>query len=206
MSRLFVKQPSRTKRAIDILGAAFGLMLALPILLIAAAAVKITSKGPVIFTQQRAGLGGRPFALYKIRSMFVDAEERKAALAHLNEQDGPAFKLTNDPRITPAGRFLRKTSIDELPQLFNVLKGDMSLVGPRPLPLDEVAEFQLWHRRRHDVAPGITCTWQVYGRARVTFEQWMRMDVRYIKGRGVWPDVKLILATVPAVLSRRGAH
>jgi lipopolysaccharide/colanic/teichoic acid biosynthesis glycosyltransferase len=206
ISKLFVKRLTWIKRAIDIVGSAFGLLLTLPFLMIAALAVKATSKGPVIFTQQRAGLGGRPFKLYKIRSMFVDAEARKASLAHLSEQDGPAFKLVNDPRVTTVGRILRKTSIDELPQLFNVLKGDMSLVGPRPPTLDEVDKYRLWYRRRLDVTPGITCTWQVYGRARVAFEQWMRMDIQYIKNYGTWRDLKVILATVPAVLSRRGAH
>ena len=136
--------------------------------------------------------------------MYVDAEERKQELLHLNEQDGPAFKIKNDPRITSVGRFLRATSIDELPQLFNILKGDMSLVGPRPPTLDEVDNYRPWYRRRLDVTPGLTCTWQVQGRSRVSFEDWMRMDMRYINQQSLWLDLTLIAKTLPALLVRRG--
>ncbi len=156
------------------------------------------------FGQRRAGLGCSPFTMYKFRSMYVDAEVRKQELRHLNEQDGPAFKIKNDPRVTPVGRFLRATSIDELPQLFNVLKGDMSLVGPRPPTFDEVGEYRRWYLRRLDVTPGLTCTWQVEGRSRVSFEQWMRMDLQYIDRQSLWLDFKLIAKTLPALLLRRG--
>ena len=138
--------------------------------------------------------------------MTNDAEARKAALRQFSEQDGPAFKLTNDPRLTPVGKFLRETSLDELPQLWNVLKGDMSLVGPRPLPMDESAECAQWQRRRLDVTPGLTCIWQVKGRSKVTFAEWMRMDVNYICRRNIWHDAKILLETIPAVLFRRGAR
>jgi lipopolysaccharide/colanic/teichoic acid biosynthesis glycosyltransferase len=136
--------------------------------------------------------------------MHVDAESRKAELSHLNEQDGPAFKIKNDPRITSVGRFLRATSIDELPQLFNVLMGEMSLVGPRPPTFDEVAKYRRWYLRRLDVTPGLTCIWQVKGRSRVSFEEWMRMDLEYIDQQSFWLDLELIVKTVPALLLRRG--
>jgi len=143
--------------------------------------------------------------MYKFRSMVVDADKLKSQLAHLNEQDGPAFKSTNDPRVTRIGRFIRKTSIDELPQLWNVLKGDMSLVGPRPPTYDEVEQYKPWYRRRLEVTPGLTCIWQVEGRSRVTFEEWMRMDARYMHRPTIWQDLRLIFATIPAVLLGRGA-
>jgi lipopolysaccharide/colanic/teichoic acid biosynthesis glycosyltransferase len=193
------------KRAIDICGAGFGLFMASPLMIFSALAIKLTSRGPVIFKQRRAGLGGQPFWIYKFRTMTVDAEQRKASLRAISEQDGPAFKLTHDPRVTRVGKFLRETSLDELPQLWNVIKGDMSLVGPRPLPMDESAECQQWQRRRLDVTPGLTCIWQVKGRSRVTFVEWMRMDVDYIRRRNLWHDVKILAQTIPAVLLRRGA-
>ncbi len=146
-----------------------------------AAAIKFTSPGPVFFRQSRSGRGGRPFFMYKFRSMVVDAEESKSELLTLNEQDGPAFKLTSDPRVTRLGQFLRDTSLDELPQLINVFKGDMSLVGPRPLPCEETAGCLDWQRRRLDVTPGLTCIWQVRGRSRVTFNEWVRMDLQYVR-------------------------
>jgi lipopolysaccharide/colanic/teichoic acid biosynthesis glycosyltransferase len=194
------------KRASDVLGAIIGLFLAFPILLAAAIAVKISSPGPVFFIQRRVGLGGRPFAMYKFRSMYVGADKRKHDLLDQNERDGPAFKMKNDPRVTPVGHYLRRCSIDELPQLYNVLKGEMSLVGPRPPTFDEVLSYRSWYTRRFDVTPGITCIWQVRGRTDVTFESWMRMDMQYIRNYGFWQDVRLLLATIPAVLSRRGAH
>jgi lipopolysaccharide/colanic/teichoic acid biosynthesis glycosyltransferase len=205
MEDLFVKPLPWWKRALDVTGACAGLVLTSPILLAAATAVKLSSPGPVFFVQSRAGLGGRPFHIYKFRSMYIDAEARKAELKHLNEQDGPAFKIKNDPRITRVGRFLRRTSLDELPQLFNVLKGDMSFVGPRPPTFDEVEKYSTWYRRRLDVTPGITCVWQVYGRSQVSFEEWMRMDIQYIQRFGLWQDIKLLLGTLPAVILRRGA-
>ena len=159
-----------------------------------------------MFTQPRDTIGGRRFNIYKFRTMVVDAEEQKAALRKHSEQDGPAFKMKHDPRITPIGKFLRKSSIDELPQLFNVLLGDMSLVGPRPLPCDESAGCQPWQRRRLEVMPGLTCIWQVYGRSRVSFAEWIRMDLRYARSRSLIKDLLLIVRTVPAVVFRRGAR
>jgi lipopolysaccharide/colanic/teichoic acid biosynthesis glycosyltransferase len=203
---LLVRRLPKWKRAIDMVGAATGLLLLSPVMAVAALAIKCTSKGPVMFKQHRAGLGGNPFWIYKFRTMSVDAETRKAALRAISEQDGPAFKLKHDPRITPIGKFLRETSLDELPQLWNVLKGDMSLVGPRPLPMDESANCDQWQRRRLDVTPGLTCIWQVKGRSRVTFAEWMRMDVNYIRRRTLFQDVKILAQTIPAVLMRRGAR
>ena len=191
---------------IDIAGAGIGLMMLAPLMAVISLGIKLTSKGPIIFKQRRAGLGGQPFYIYKYRTMIVDAEAQKAALRKFSEQDGPAFKLTNDPRITRIGKLLRETSLDELPQLWNVLKGDMSLVGPRPLPMDESAACDRWQRRRLDVTPGLTCIWQVKGRSRVTFAEWMRMDVNYIRRRTLLHDVKILAETIPAVLLRRGAR
>jgi len=193
------------KRGIDILGALGGIAVFSPLFLAAAAAVKLTSPGPVFFFQRRAGLGGRPFTLWKFRTMRVGAEKLQQEIMHLNEQDGAAFKIKNDPRVTPVGSLLRKTSIDELPQLWNVLRGDMSLVGPRPLPVHEAESCLQWQQRRVDVTPGVTCIWQAHGRSRVTFEEWMRMDLRYARRRTLWRDLVLILQTIPAVLLRRGA-
>jgi lipopolysaccharide/colanic/teichoic acid biosynthesis glycosyltransferase len=206
LESLLVRPLPFWKRVIDILGALAALLLAWPVMLAAALAIRLGSKGPVIFTQQRAGLGGKPFTIYKFRTMVVDAEEQKEALRKFSEQDGPAFKLTNDPRITRVGRFLRKTSIDELPQLWNVMKGDMTLVGPRPLPVGESDACERWHRRRLDVTPGLTCIWQVKGRSKVSFSEWVRMDVAYIRRRTIFNDLKILFATIPAVLLRRGAR
>ena len=193
------------KRATDIAVASVGLIAASPVLLVAAAAIKLDSPGPVIFKQQRAGLGNVPFGIWKFRTMCADAERRRSEVVGNNELDGPAFKQKNDPRITRVGAFLRKTSVDELPQLVNILKGDMTLVGPRPLPVIESDACRPWQRRRLEVTPGLTCIWQVWGRQGVTFDQWMRMDLRY-SGRRTFPhDVKIMLHTVPAVLKQRGA-
>lgn len=193
------------KRGIDLTGAAIALILLSPIMILAAFGVKLTSRGPIIFTQRRAGLGGRPFTIYKFRTMCTDAETQKADLRNQSEQDGPAFKLTNDPRVTRVGKFLRMTSIDELPQLLNVIRGDMSLVGPRPLPIEESNNCDLWHRRRLEVTPGLTCIWQIEGRSRVTFDEWMRMDARYIRRRRFAHDLWLLIKTIPAVVFSRGA-
>ncbi len=206
LESLLVRPLPVWKRMIDIVGASFILAAASPVMGTAALLVKYGSKGPVIFTQQRAGLGGVPFTIFKFRTMVVDAEEQKAALRKFSEQDGPAFKLTNDPRVTRVGRILRKTSIDELPQLFNVLKGDMTLVGPRPLPIGESDACERWHRRRLDVTPGLTCIWQVKGRSKVSFSEWVRMDVAYIRRRSLFNDLRILLETVPAVLMRKGAR
>ncbi len=205
LETLFVRRMPVWKRALDILGASVGLILAAPFLLVAAVLIKLTSRGPVFFTQKRAGLGGKPFTMYKLRTMEVDAEARKAELRQYSEQDGPAFKMTNDPRITPIGRVLRTTCVDELPQLWNVLIGDMSLVGPRPLPCDESDQCRGWERRRLEATPGLTCLWQVHGGRHVTFAEWMRMDIRYINGRTIKQDLKLLCETAVAVIKRRAS-
>ena len=182
------------------------LLIFSPILAIIAIAIKITSPGPVIFTQKRAGLGGRAFDIYKFRSMCTDAEARKKELMAMNEQDGPAFKIKADPRVTRIGKFIRSTSLDELPQLWNVIRGEMSLVGPRPLPMDEAGAAEQWQHRRLEVTPGLTCIWQIKGRSRVTFDEWVRMDIGYIRRRTILHDLAIIFQTIPAVLLRRGAR
>jgi lipopolysaccharide/colanic/teichoic acid biosynthesis glycosyltransferase len=205
LEMLFVQGLPLWKRAIDVIGAMVGLIVLAPVFLLLAAGVKITSRGPVLFRQRRSGRGGRPFVMYKFRSMVIDAEDLKSQLLSLNEQDGPAFKLTDDPRVTRLGQLLRDTSLDELPQLWNVLKGDMSLVGPRPLPCGETAGCLDWQRRRLDVTPGLTCIWQVRGRSQVNFNDWIRMDLQYVRRQSLWQDIKILITTVPAVLLRRGA-
>jgi lipopolysaccharide/colanic/teichoic acid biosynthesis glycosyltransferase len=193
------------KRLIDVAGATFGLVLLLPLFVVVAVAIKLTSPGPIIFKQRRSGRGGRPFWLYKFRSMVTDAEEKKEELLELNEQDGPAFKMERDPRVTVVGRFLRATTIDELPQLWNVLKGDMSLVGPRPLPCGESDECVGWQRRRLDVTPGLTCFWQVKDqRTKIPFVDWVRMDLKYVKSRSPKVDLSLITETIRYILRRKG--
>ncbi|MHC4591636.1 MAG: sugar transferase [Planctomycetota bacterium] len=194
------------KRAMDIVAATLALIFLSPLLLVTAAAIKLTSKGPAVIEQKRAGLGGEPFSFYKFRSMVVDAECRKAELVLFNEQAGPVFKMKKDPRATLVGRLIRKLSVDELPQFWNVLKGDMTLVGPRPPTLDEVPYYSAWQRRRLEVTPGITCFWQVSGRALVPFRDWVRMDIRYVAEWSLLTDLKILLLTLPAVLSCRGAY
>jgi lipopolysaccharide/colanic/teichoic acid biosynthesis glycosyltransferase len=195
-----------SKRCLDVLGSALALLLLAPLLALVALAIRLDSPGPVVFRQLRAGRGGRPFVFYKFRSMFVDAETRRALLAGRNEQTGPVFKMRADPRVTRVGRWLRRWSLDELPQLWNVLRGDISLVGPRPPMLDEVARYERWQRRRLCVAGGITCIWQVSGRSQIPFVEWMRLDLRYVACRNLWLDLRLLLRTLPAVLSGRGAY
>jgi lipopolysaccharide/colanic/teichoic acid biosynthesis glycosyltransferase len=206
LEMLLVRPLPLWKRALDIFGAACGLVLAAPIMFVAAAAIRLSGPGPIIFKQPRAGLGGKPFTIYKLRTMIPDAEARKAELRSRNEQDGPAFKIKDDPRVTRVGKLLRKLSIDELPQLWNVLHGDMTLVGPRPLPVRESEACEGWQRRRLDVTPGLTCIWQVKGRSRVSFAEWVRMDVAYIRRRTLFNDLRIIAQTIPAVLLRRGAR
>lgn len=206
MESLFVRALPAWKRALDVFGASVGLVLSAPVLLSAGLAIRLTSPGPVLFRQWRCGAGNRPFLIYKLRTMSLDAESRKADLRTLNEQDGPAFKIKHDPRITPLGRWLRKTSIDELPQFWNVLRGEMSLVGPRPLPLDESVRCARWQKCRTDAMPGLTCIWQVRGRSSVTFDEWIRMDLEYLRRASLWLDLKLLLQTVYVVLLRRGAY
>jgi exopolysaccharide biosynthesis polyprenyl glycosylphosphotransferase len=199
--------PTLAKQLIDSVGSfVLLILLSLPLALIALL-IRVTSPGPVLFRQMRSGLNGRPFTLYKFRTMVTNAEQLKQELAALNEMSGPVFKVTNDPRVTPVGKVLRKYSLDELPQLYNVLLGDMSLVGPRPLPVDEVRRFDdLAHRRRLSVKPGITCLWQVSGRNNVTdFKEWVRLDLEYIDNWSLWLDVKILWRTLPAVLAATGA-
>lgn len=193
------------KRTIDIAGAGVGLMLLSPVLLGAAAAIKLTSQGPVFFRQQREGKDGSVFNILKFRTMCVDAEEQKDELRKLSEQDGPAFKLKDDPRITRIGKYLRKSCIDELPQLFNVLTGEMSLVGPRPLPVNESQQCLPWQRQRLTVLPGLTCTWQARGGRDIKFAEWMRMDLEYIQQRGFWSDIRLIGETAMVVVMHKGS-
>jgi lipopolysaccharide/colanic/teichoic acid biosynthesis glycosyltransferase len=177
-----------------------------PVFLISALLVKTTSRGPVFFTQTRTGLNGRTFTLYKFRSMYRDAEGRRAALASRNEMSGPVFKIKDDPRITPVGKWMRRFSMDELPQFWNVLTGDMSLVGPRPPIPEEVKKYERWQRRRLSMKPGITCLWQVSGRNAIDFDDWMRLDLAYIDTWSLRLDVQILLRTVPVVLTARGAH
>ena len=194
------------KRVSDVIVSAVGLALLSPFFLAAALLVKATSRGPVFFCQERCGLNGRRFILYKFRSMVADAEVKKGDLEHLNELSGPVFKITNDPRLTPIGRWLRRTSVDELPQLINVFKGEMSLVGPRPPLPSEVNRYEVWQRRRLSMRPGITGYWQVSGRNRIKdFNQWMRLDLAYIDRWSLQLDAKILLRTIPAVLSGSGA-
>ncbi len=193
------------KRLLDVGLSAVLLILLSPLMAVVAIFIKRTSRGPVFFVQNRVGMNQRQFKLYKFRSMVADAEERKSAIAHLNERDGPAFKIENDPRITPIGRFIRKTSIDELPQLFNVLRGEMSLVGPRPPLPDEVERYAWLFRKRLSVKPGVTCIWQISGRNHVSFDRWMEMDHEYIQNWTLWLDLKILVRTIPVVLLSRGA-
>lgn len=194
------------KRAIDLTVALAVLAVLSPLMLLTGLLVKLTSPGPVFFVQDRVGMNQRRFRLYKFRSMVADADQIKRDLAHLNENDGPAFKIQNDPRVTAVGRVIRKYSIDELPQLFNVLKGEMSLVGPRPPLPEEVEKYEWMFRRRLSVKPGITCVWQVNGRSETSFADWMRMDRDYVENWSLWLDFKILLQTVPAVLFGKGAH
>ena len=193
------------KRAIDVVASTFGIIMLSPLLLGAALAVA-TSRGPIIFKQERYGLSKRKFTMYKFRSMVVDAEKKQAQVEHLNEAGGPTFKIKNDPRVTRIGVFMRKLSIDELPQLFNVLLGNMSLVGPRPLPIRDVSRFsEAWLMRRFSVKPGLTCLWQITGRSDTTFDRWVELDLQYIDNWSLGLDAQILFKTLPAVLKGRGA-
>jgi lipopolysaccharide/colanic/teichoic acid biosynthesis glycosyltransferase len=205
----FSNQPmasSALKRAVDIVGASVGLLLSAPIIGAAMIAIRSTSEGPIFFQQMRVGRGGKPFKIYKLRTMFVDAEARQASLRHRSERDGPAFKMKDDPRVTRVGKWLRSTCIDELPQLLNVLKGEMSLVGPRPLPVAESRACQHWHRRRLDVLPGLTCDWQINKKRAETFDDWMRLDLAYVDRGGFVKDLVLILKTLRVPMGGRGGE
>ena len=194
------------KRFIDVVGSGFGLLASAIPLAIAGAAVRLTSPGPAVFRQVREGADGRPFTIYKLRTMYVDAEHQQASLRTRSERDGPAFKIQNDPRITPVGKILRMTCIDELPQLLNVFRGQMSLVGPRPLPLSESQACEPWQRRRLDVKPGITGIWQINKHEGVSFDDWMRMDLRYVDQGSTLMDLKLIAKTTMVPMKARGNH
>jgi exopolysaccharide biosynthesis polyprenyl glycosylphosphotransferase len=196
---------ARIKRAIDALGAAVLLVLAAPILLAAAIAIRMNSSGPIFFRQQRCGLYGRRFTMLKLRTMHADAERRRSELARLNEVDGPTFKIRSDPRTTRVGRFLRRYSLDEIPQLWNVLLGEMSLVGPRPPIPHEVDQYRVVQRRRLSMRPGLTCLWQVNGRNEIGFEDWVRLDLEYIDNWSLILDLRILLRTLPAVLRGTGA-
>jgi exopolysaccharide biosynthesis polyprenyl glycosylphosphotransferase len=194
------------KRGLDLTASSIALLLLSPMLFVVAALIKITSPGQVFFMQERVGLNKRRFKIFKFRTMVADAEKRIKDLEHMNEVTGPVFKIKNDPRITPMGAFLRKTSIDELPQLINVVLGDMSLVGPRPLPVRDYEGFSKdWQRRRFSVRPGITCLWQVMGRSSIPFERWMELDLEYIDQWSLWLDLSILVRTIPAVLRGSGA-
>lgn len=192
------------KRAVDIVGGSVLLLLGVPVMALAGTVVLITSGWPIFFGQKRMGLGGRVFTCWKFRTMVRDAESRRSDVLHMNVVDGPAFKYPDDPRVTRVGRWLRRTSIDELPQTVNILRGDMSLVGPRPLPIIE-NRYKGDQALRLSVKPGLTCIWQVSGRSGVTFEQWMAMDLEYVRTRSLLNDIRLILRTLPAVIASRGA-
>jgi len=195
------------KRVIDIAGSVFLLIVLAPMLASIALLIRMDSPGSVLFKQSRIGKWGKPFQIYKFRSMYIDAEARKTALAASNEMSGGVtFKMKQDPRITRVGRYIRRASIDELPQLWNVLKGDMSLVGPRPPVPSEVSQYTPSDRRRLEVKPGITCVWQVSGRSDIPFAQQVELDSAYIESQSVWMDIKLLLKTIPAVLLGRGAY
>ena len=194
------------KRAIDLAGAGFGLLLSAPLMAVVALIIKLESRGPVFYRSTRIGRNGRPFTFLKFRSMVDGADRHRQHLTHLNECDGPVFKISRDPRVTRIGRFLRTTSLDEVPQFLNVMRGDMSLVGPRPPLPDEVAQYEPWQKRRLEVRPGITCLWQISGRSRIGFREWMRLDLEYIKHQSFWLDVRILVRTIPAVLSREGAY
>ncbi len=183
------------KRITDIIVSLLGLIILSPLLILVAILIKIDSKGPIFFSQERVGINGKKFSMYKFRSMVVNAEEIKEKLKAQNEMSGPMFKMKNDPRITRIGKFIRKTSIDELPQLVNVLKGEMSLVGPRPSLPKEVVQFEPWMMERLTVKPGLTCYWQVMGRNSIGFEDWMKLDVKYVRERSLIIDFKLIFKT-----------
>lgn len=194
------------KRLIDIVGSAFGLIALSPVFGITALLIKLEDGGPIFFSQQRVGKWGKRFQMYKFRSMIVNADRLKSELMDQNEAGGVIFKMKRDPRITRVGRVIRKLSIDELPQLYNVLKGEMSLVGPRPSLPEEVAEYTLSDRRRLEAIPGLTCLWQVSGRSDINFEGQVRLDVQYLESQTFWGDIVLLLKTIPAVLMGRGAY
>ncbi len=195
-----------SKRLFDLVVGSVALVFILPTLPLIALMIKLDTRGPVFFKQDRVGRNGRVFKFYKFRSMVHEAESKRAELGELNEQDGPVFKIRSDPRITSVGRFLRRSSFDEIPQILNVLKGEMSIVGPRPPLSEEVAGYQPWQRSRLAVKPGITCLWQISGRSHIGFNEWMRLDLEYLRTRSFKTDLLILLKTIPAVIERKGAY
>lgn len=193
------------KRIIDVLLSVIALPAAVAIVPIVALFIKLDSKGPVLFAQKRIGRNGKPFTMYKFRSMYRDADKMVEGLGDMNEASGPVFKMKKDPRITKVGGVLRRTSIDEIPQIINVLKGEMSVVGPRPALPCEVEKYSDFERRRLEVKPGVTCLWQVQGRSNIPFKEWVKLDIEYIDNQSIWMDFKIILKTVPAVIKGSGA-
>lgn len=206
LENLFLMPHPRWKRCVDVVASVFGLIALSPVLAAVGGLVKLTSPGPALFCQTREGHGGKLFTIYKFRTMRIGADAEKAQLRSTNEQHGPAFKMQHDPRITPIGRFLRNTCLDELPQLLNILKGDMALVGPRPLDHRESSQIARWGRRRSHVMPGLTCIWQVHGKSKVTFNEWMRMDIRYSQKVSFWKDMKLVGQTLKQVFMSKASH
>ncbi len=194
------------KRLMDVLLSAAALLVLSPVFLITAVVIKCEDRGPVFFVQQRAGKDMKPFSIYKFRSMYVNADEKMAEMMKHNEQTGHAFKIKDDPRITRTGKVIRRFSIDELPQLINIIKGDMSIVGPRPILTFQMEECSPYERQRLVVRPGLTCYWQIGGRADVTWEEWVELDLDYIEDMGLWTDLKMIAKTVPVVFSGDGAY
>jgi exopolysaccharide biosynthesis polyprenyl glycosylphosphotransferase len=194
------------KRGFDLVVSGLVIVVGLPLWAAVAAAVKLTSRGPVFYRDRRIGLGERAFGMMKFRTMYADASERQEALESVNEASGPLFKIKDDPRVTPVGRFLRRFSLDELPQVLNVLWGEMSLVGPRPLPVRDYEQLQPWHRKRYLVLPGMTGLWQVSGRIDLSFDDLVRLDFYYIENWSIWLDITILARTLPAVLARRGAY
>jgi exopolysaccharide biosynthesis polyprenyl glycosylphosphotransferase len=195
------------KRTLDIFGSVLGMIVLVPVFLLVAVAIRLTSRGPALFVQERCGLQGRVFKFYKFRTMVIDAEERKADLAHLNEMKGPVFKIRRDPRMTKLGAILRKLSLDELPQLWNVLRGEMSLVGPRPPTPKEVELYTTRQAQRLSVIPGLTGLWQVSGRSSLEdFERWIDLDLQYVRNWSLWLDLRILLKTVVVVVLTRGAQ
>ncbi|WP_442511044.1 sugar transferase [Novipirellula sp. SH528] len=205
VSNVSFQADSIIKRTFDITVASVGLLFAAPVIAVAAAVIK-RDGGPAFFLQSREGRDGVPFTIYKLRTMVVNAESQQASLRNKSERDGPAFKMRNDPRVTRLGQMLRSTCVDELPQLWNVLRGDMSIVGPRPLPVSESRACQPWHRRRLDIRPGITCNWQVAKEKADTFDEWMRMDLAYVDNASLWKDVTLMAQTVGVPLRAKGSR
>lgn len=195
-----------SRRLFDLVFGSLILLLVAPVVPLLVVMIRLDSHGPVLYRQARVGQGGKRFTFYKFRSMYTGSDRKLEELATLNEQTGPIFKMRDDPRVTPVGRFLRRSSLDEIPQILNVLRGDMSIVGPRPALPSEVAKYEPWQRRRLDARPGLTCLWQISGRSHIGFDEWMRLDLEYLRTRSLWTDIVILMKTIPAVMARRGAY